>query len=324
MTRKKTPIAVVEFGNILEYPHLYALLIAQTVAIYNSKLKSMEKALQHSRIPRIPKHPRTLLRESFTTVKNKQNYDQKFLLDSGVPSLVGLNRSVVMLAKDFGIVYDAKDQKKKINRSPLEKKSFQGPLIYGVAIDEYLDCRYEKIKEEAKTLKGMCLVPGRKRHQTGSKNHRCLEVRTLKKELKTLREAMDKVFACDTAYGDCNNNSMASGHCMLSSLLVQDLYGGDIKGGEVKGVPHYWNTFCHHDVDLTGDQFNKKPIQVKKGELYKGGYVFKRDPFESMNQDFNKQVWTKHCKFRKRVMQELRKIDEQLHSKLKKATARLT
>ena len=173
-------------------------------------------------------------------------------------------------------------------------------MLYGVAIDEYIDCEYQKILD---------------RKKKGSPNHKCLVVSALKKELKSIRKAMDKVFACDTAYGDCNNNSMASGHCMLVSLVLQDLYGGKIKGGEVNGIPHYWNAFCHHDVDLTGDQFKKPPIQVKKGELYKGGYIFKRDPYESMNQDFNKQVWSKHCKFRKRVLAELQKIDKPLHQK---------
>ena len=244
MKSKGPPQAVVEFGNLLEYPHVYAQIIAQTVAIYNSKIANMEKSLRAGKIPRVPRHPRTLLRESFTTAKNRQNFDQKFLLDSGVPSKEGLDRAVVMLAKDFGITYDKKDTKKGINRLALQKKSFQGPLIYGVAIDEYTDCRYQKIKEEVAERKS--------KKKKGSSNHKCLTVRTFKKELEKLREAMDVVFACDTAYGDCNNNSMASGHCMLASLVVQDLYGGDIKGGEVNGIPHYWNSFCHYDVDLTG------------------------------------------------------------------------
>jgi hypothetical protein len=111
---------------------------------------------------------------------------------------------------------------------------------------------------------------------------------------------------------------------MLSSLVLQDMYGGSIKGGEVNGIPHYWNTFCEHDVDLTGDQFKKPPIQVKKGELYRDGYIFKRSPFESMNQDFNKEVWGKHCKFRKRVIKELKDIDRELYNKLQTATTLLS
>ena len=135
---------------------------------------------------------------------------------------------------------------------------------------------------------------------------------------------MDKIFKCDTAFGDCDNNSMSSGHCMLSALILQDLYGGKIKGGSVKNTPHYWNSICHFEVDLTGDQFLKPKIQVKKGQLYPDSYEFKRNPFESLNQDFNEKVWKKHCKFRKRLQQQLKSQAPHLANKLRKATTQLT
>ena len=117
------------------------------------------------------------------------------------------------------------------------------------------------------------IVESRKK---GSANeHKCLTRSVLKKELEDLRAAMDIVFACDTAFGDCNNNSMSSGHCMLASLIVQDMYGGQIKGGTINGVPHYWNSLCHYEIDLTGDQFKKPAIQIKKGNLYSSSNPYK-------------------------------------------------
>ena len=303
-TKTKIPKDIVEFGNVLEYPFLYGQLISMTVSIYKSKLVTLEKNKRKS----IPRHPRTLIREAFVTSKNKLGYNEKYLLDSGIPSIQGVERSKAIVARDFGI---NETERKKAVKNPLQKKTFIGPLLYGVAIGDYIDCRFEKIIESRKK---------------GSTNHECLNKTTLKKELSILRDAMDSVFACDTAFGDCNNNSMSSGHCMLSSLIIQDMYGGDIKGGTINGIPHYWNTLCHLDVDLTGDQFNKSRIQIKKGNLYPSSspYKFGRDPFESMNQDFNKEVWSKHCKFRKRVQKELDKKNKTLARKLEKSTTRLS
>lgn len=299
MKKSKIPKDIVEFGNALQYPTVYGYLIAQTVAIYQSKIRAIKKSLKENKKTRIPRHPRTLLREAFSTTKNKQSFDEKYLLESGIPSVLGIQKSIEMIEKDDG-------------KSALARKAHLGPMLYGIAVGDYIDCEYQKLLD----MKG----------GAGSQNkqHSCIDKRELKRQLKSIREAMDRVFACDTAYGDCNNNSMASGHCMLSSLVLQDMYGGSIKGGEVNGIPHYWNTFCEHDVDLTGDQFKKPPIQVKKGELYRDGYIFKRSPFESMNQDFNREVWSKHCKFRKRVIKELKDIDRELYNKLQTATTLLS
>jgi len=110
---------------------------------------------------------------------------------------------------------------------------------------------------------------------------------------------------------------------MLASLIVQDMYGGKIMSGQIGGIPHYWNKLCHMEVDLTGDQFKKPKIQIKKGELYSDSFEFNRDPFESLNQDFNKEVWSKHCVFRQKVREELEESCPELAEKLKEASKKL-
>ena len=302
-SKPKIPKPVIEFGQILAYPIIYGQLIATTVAIYKSRIRSIKKSLAKNKKTKLPRHPRTLLSQSYNTAKNKLSYEDKFLRDDGLPTPAGIKRSILMTGKDLNLGYEKND------RTPFQKKLFLAPFLYGVAAGDFIDCEYEELLEKKKA---------------GSANHACPVPRNLKKELTIIRDAMDNVFACDTAFGDCNNNSMASGHCMLSALILQDLYGGDIKSGNIDGVPHYWNRFCHVDVDLTGDQFGKPAIQIKKGALYPNSFVFQRDPFESMNQDFNKEVWKKHCSFRKRVAKELKDSNVTLHNKLQKATKKLT
>jgi hypothetical protein len=314
-TKAKIPKPIIEYGNTLEYPFVYAQLIAITVSIYKSRLRAIKKGFNAGKAVKIPRHPRTLISQAFNTAVSRNNYDQKFLMDYGVPSLAGLKRSIAMVAKDVDVVfhYPERDKNKK-RRTPLEKKTFLGPMLYGIAIGDYVDCDYESLRDAINEKK-----------KKGSKNHSCpVDTSQLKKDLKKLRKAMTTVFACDTAFGQCNNTSMASGHCMLASLIVQDMFGGHIKGGTVGGIPHYWNSICHYDVDTTGDQFGNPAIQVKKKKLYANGYKFDRDPFETMNQDFNEEVWRKHCTFRKRVQKELRQIDKGLAEKLEKATTKLS
>lgn len=296
MADQKISKGVQQFGRALEAGFMYNQLIHQTISIYKSRITAIANGKFKP-----PRHPKTLLREAFETSKSRLSFDGKFLQDDLLPTEKGIESSLKMIGRD-------------LDRSPLVKKAFLAPFIYGVALGEYRDPSFDA-------------AVAKQQEPVGSKNvkaHKCPYSRKeLETQLKTLRAAMKKEFTCDTAYGTCNKNSMASGHCMLSALIVQDLFGGKILGGLQDGIPHYWNRICHYEVDLTGDQFNYPPLQIKRGSLYPDSYEFNRDPFESMNQDFNKDVWKKHCKFRKGVRKQLNKTDPQLAERLKKASAKL-
>jgi len=48
----------------------------------------------------------------------------------------------------------------------------------------------------------------------------------------------------------------AWGQCAVTALLVQDVYGGEIRRGEVGSISHYWNVLpSGNEVDLTKQQF---------------------------------------------------------------------
>ncbi len=139
-----------------------------------------------------------------------------------------------------------------------------------------------------------------------------------KAQLQPLRHALEDVFSCDTAFGDCKPNHPSSGHCFLASMMVQDLLGGEIIAGQVDSIPHYWTRIPilnarggasgqFIDVDITGDQFDKAAVQAKKGSLYKGGTAFDRAPGEFLGQKDNKKVMALYCKLRSRVIPVLKK-----------------
>lgn len=46
------------------------------------------------------------------------------------------------------------------------------------------------------------------------------------------------------------------GHCVVVSLMVQGMFGGDILKGRVHGYPHFWNRLPDgREIDLTSCQF---------------------------------------------------------------------
>lgn len=149
---------------------------------------------------------------------------------------------------------------------------------------------------------------GRRR---GSKNTSAslpASVSEIRSSLVPLRAAMEKVFACDTAYGDCLPDRPSGGHCMLSAMAVQDLFGGSVVQGEVKRIPHYWSRVGNVEIDLTGDQFGKgfAPIRVKRGKLHDSWEFFRR-PYESLSQPFNNEACRLHDRFIRRLSAQLRK-----------------
>ena len=69
-----------------------------------------------------------------------------------------------------------------------------------------------------------------------------------------------------------DENKGSAGHCAVTSLIVQDYFGGDIMFTHVKGNKkwtHFYNRINGKKVDLTHNQFAKntkfvKPVVVSR------------------------------------------------------------
>jgi hypothetical protein len=90
-----------------------------------------------------------------------------------------------------------------------------------------------------------------------------------------LQEAAEKVYRCDTTFGDCLPRRPSRGHCLPLSMIAQDVMGGSLIEGQVDGIPHYWLRTRGFDVDLTADQFGRASVIVRKSPL-RQGRVFPR------------------------------------------------
>lgn len=80
-----------------------------------------------------------------------------------------------------------------------------------------------------------------------------------------LRELLPSICDRETAYNpeSWSRDNPLGGHCTVVSLLVQDLWGGELLRASLRGTEfagmrwHYWNRLPDgREIDLTGSQFN--------------------------------------------------------------------
>lgn len=73
---------------------------------------------------------------------------------------------------------------------------------------------------------------------------------------KVLLECYSKDLCYPKVQRDWNENNRCFGMCAITSLIINDYFGGDICKIYVDGIIHYFNLIENNIVDLTKDQFN--------------------------------------------------------------------
>ena len=85
--------------------------------------------------------------------------------------------------------------------------------------------------------------------------------------LKTvLREYYSKDLCYPKIQDEWNENNKCFGMCAITSLIVNDYFGGDICKIHVEGISHYYNLIENKIIDLTSSQF-KCAIDYKDYEV---------------------------------------------------------
>ncbi|EOP56121.1 hypothetical protein IKQ_01338 [Bacillus cereus VDM053] len=74
---------------------------------------------------------------------------------------------------------------------------------------------------------------------------------------KRIYEALIKSWSIETSSKWTSENP-AKGQCGVTALVVQDLYGGEIKKTKVGEVWHFYNLIDGKVIDFTETQFNEK------------------------------------------------------------------
>lgn len=78
--------------------------------------------------------------------------------------------------------------------------------------------------------------------------------------IKNIQKVLLECYSKDLCYPkvqcDWNENNRCFGMCAITSLIINDYFGGDICKIYVDGISHYFNLIENNIVDLTKDQFN--------------------------------------------------------------------
>lgn len=62
----------------------------------------------------------------------------------------------------------------------------------------------------------------------------------------------------------------------MIALIIQDLFGGELKRTVANGAPHYYNSVAGEDVDLTRAQFDE-PLALEVSVVREHSYVLSFD-----------------------------------------------
>ena len=81
---------------------------------------------------------------------------------------------------------------------------------------------------------------------------------TIEKLKKTLLECYSKDLCYIKVQDRWNESNKTLGMCAITSLVVNDYFGGEIAKTKVGGISHYFNLIHNQIVDLTKEQFAKE------------------------------------------------------------------
>ena len=78
--------------------------------------------------------------------------------------------------------------------------------------------------------------------------------------IKNIQKVLLECYSKDLCYpkiqDDWNNENKCFGMCAITSLIINDYFGGDICKIHVDGISHYFNLIEDKIIDLTSSQFN--------------------------------------------------------------------
>lgn len=105
-----------------------------------------------------------------------------------------------------------------------------------------------------------------------------INVRAVRASAEEIRAALERAFRADTGFPRSVRTVPSAGHCAAVAVLVRRRLGGWLVSAVVEDQSHWFNRLRAGnrllDVDLTGDQFGRAPIQIRGfGRLYDGTRV---------------------------------------------------
>jgi hypothetical protein len=109
----------------------------------------------------------------------------------------------------------------------------------------------------------------------------------LEEAAQSLRRQFEGAFRVDTTVTGLPSNVSSAGQCVVVSVIVRYVLGGELVSAFVCGASHWFNRVSDlalaFDLDLTGDQFGFPPVQIMRaGNLYPRTRVRSADRLDVM------------------------------------------
>ena len=121
---------------------------------------------------------------------------------------------------------------------------------------------------------------------------------TIEKLKKTLLECYSKDLCYIKVQDRWNESNKTLGMCAITSLVVNDYFGGEIAKTKVGGISHYFNLIHNQIVDLTKEQFAKE-INYEDYKII--------DREKILTEDTNNRYQTLKKKVEKKLLDEIDK-----------------
>lgn len=120
--------------------------------------------------------------------------------------------------------------------------------------------------------------------------------------IEKLKKSLLKCYSKDLCYikvqDRWNESNKTLGMCAITSLVVNDYFGGEIAKTKVDGISHYFNLINNQIVDLTKEQFAKE-INCEDYKII--------DREKILTEDTNNRYQTLKNKVKKKLLEEVDK-----------------
>jgi hypothetical protein len=109
----------------------------------------------------------------------------------------------------------------------------------------------------------------------------------LQTQAMRIRTQLEPAFRPETAVSGSHRRTLSAGQCAAAAAIVLDKLGGIFVSAIIDNESHWFNRIAigdHlYDVDITGDQFGRAPVQIApQGTLYDGTRPRR---FEDLNEE---------------------------------------
>ncbi len=116
----------------------------------------------------------------------------------------------------------------------------------------------------------------------------------MNEKINELKSILNKCWGIDTCYSKCkdywNEENKACGQCAITSVIVKNYFGGEIRKTIVNDMAHYFNYINEEVIDLTREQFKNNDIDYSNYKIKSVEEILENDDTKRRYEILNSRV----------------------------------